>query len=125
MSITVLVPTALQRFTANQEALTIEGKNVKDALSSLVGKHPELKQHLFNEKGELRSFVNIYLNDEDIRHQQDQQTKLNEGDTITIVPSIAGGAGAGPDGPKHRAVPNSDRVRGGSHRNRGQVLLRK
>lgn len=92
MSVTVLIPTALQSFTGNRESLDAKGSTVKEVLSSLTGQYPDLKKHLFNEKGALRSFVNIYLNDEDIRYQHDQNTKIKEGDTITIVPSIAGGA---------------------------------
>jgi len=106
MAINVLIPTALQQFAGNQETLSVDGKTVKEAMSSLVSKCPDLKKHLYNDKGELRSFVNIYLNDEDIRHQKNQDTQLKPGDTMTIVPSIAGGGSdEAPAGRESRAVP--------------------
>ena len=89
--VTVLVPTALQSYTGNQEAIPAQGSSVGEVLNSLASKYPDLKRHLFNDKGTLRSFVNVYLNDEDIRHQNNQATQIKDGDTITIVPSIAGG----------------------------------
>ncbi len=113
MAVTVLIPTALQQYSGNQETLTVQGKTVKEALSSLMSKYPDLKKHLFNEKNELRSFVNVYLNDEDIRYQKDQQTPVKDGDTVTIVPSIAGGLDSGADRSAAGAVPDSNRVRGG------------
>ncbi len=91
MGITVLIPTALQSYASGQESLSADGSTVKEILVSITTKYPDLKKHLFNEKGALRSFVNIYLNDEDIRYQNNQGTKIKDGDTITIVPSIAGG----------------------------------
>jgi len=92
MNITILVPTALQSFTGNEDSIAVEGKTVDEALCALTQKHPHIKKHLFNDKGELRSFVNIYVNDEDIRYQNQHKTPLNQGDTLTIVPSIAGGS---------------------------------
>ncbi len=62
-----------------------------EALAGLVARHPELKRHLYNDDGKLRAFVNVYVNDEDMRYLQKEATALNDGDTISIVPSIAGG----------------------------------
>jgi len=64
---------------------------VAEALSDLVSKHPELRRHLYSDDGKLRAFVNVYLNDEDVRYLQKDATAVKENDTISIVPSIAGG----------------------------------
>ena len=66
-------------------------KTVGDALASLVVQHPDLKRHLYTDDGKLRAFVNVYVNDEDMRYLEKEATALNDGDTISIVPSIAGG----------------------------------
>ena len=71
-----------------------EGTTVGDLLSHLTTTYPELKKHLYNEQGKLRHFVNIYVNDEDIRYLQKEQTALGTADTISIIPSVAGGAPA-------------------------------
>jgi adenylyltransferase/sulfurtransferase len=67
---------------------------VGEALDGLVAQHPELKRHLYSDDGKLRAFVNVYVNDEDMRYLQKEATAVKDGDTISIVPSIAGGAGA-------------------------------
>src|SRR5919112_6002674 len=79
---------------SKQEFVEVEGRTVGDALQRLVGQYSDLRRHLYNEDGRLRSFVNIYVNDEDIRHLDREQTALKAGDTISIVPSVAGGTGA-------------------------------
>ena len=70
----------------------MQAATVGEALTALTGQFSELKKHLFADDGRLRSFVNVYVNDEDIRYLQKDQTSVREGDTISIVPSIAGGA---------------------------------
>ena len=65
--------------------------SIADALSGLVAQHPDLRRHLYTEDGKLRAFVNVYLNDEDVRYLQKEATAVKDGDTISIVPSIAGG----------------------------------
>ena len=82
------------RSPGKQEFVEVEGSTVGDALQGLVGQYGDLRRHLYNEDGRLRSFVNIYVNDEDIRHLDREQTALKAGDTISIVPSVAGGSGA-------------------------------
>src|SRR6188508_1582022 len=96
----ILIPTPLRPFAGKQEFVEVEGKTVGDALQRLVGQYGDLRRHLYNEDGRLRSFVNIYVNDEDIRHLDREQTALRAGDTISIVPSVAGGSGAAVDAPE-------------------------
>ncbi len=90
--IPVYIPTALQRFVGQQETLKLSGATVKEVLDQLVGQYPELKQHLYAADGQLRSFVNLFINDDDIRTRQGLQTPVSEKDALTIVPSIAGGS---------------------------------
>ncbi len=96
----ILIPTPLRPFAGKQEFVEVEGRTVGDALQRLVGQYGDLRRHLYNEDGRLRSFVNIYVNDEDIRHLDREQTQLSAGDTISIVPSVAGGSGAAVDAPE-------------------------
>jgi sulfur-carrier protein adenylyltransferase/sulfurtransferase len=96
----ILIPTPLRPFAGKQEFVEVEGQTVGDALQRLVGQYSDLRRHLYNEDGRLRSFVNIYVNDEDIRHLDREQTQLTAGDTISIVPSVAGGSGAAVDAPE-------------------------
>ncbi len=91
MPIKVLIPTPLRPYADKQAAVEVSAKTVGEALAALVGQYPDLRKHLFNEDGKLRSFVNVYLNDEDVRYLQKDATPANESDTITIVPSVAGG----------------------------------
>jgi adenylyltransferase/sulfurtransferase len=88
----ILIPVALRNFTRGNDAVPVAGSTVRDALTSLVAEHPELKKHLYNDQGHLRHFVNIYLNDEDIRYMEKDSTPLKDGDVLSIVPSIAGGS---------------------------------
>ena len=88
---TILIPTALRAYTDNQTSLQVEASTVGEAIQQLVERFPKLKPHLFNEEGRLRSFVNLYLGDEDVRHLQGLETPFGENDELTIVPSVAGG----------------------------------
>jgi len=87
----VHIPTPLRQYAGKQAAVDVKATSVSDALADLVAQHPELRRHLYTEEGKLRAFVNVYLNDEDIRYLQKEATTVNESDTISIVPSIAGG----------------------------------
>lgn len=87
----VHIPTPLRQYAGKQSAVDVKATSIADALSDLVAKHPELRRHLYTEDGKLRAFVNVYLNDEDIRYLQKEDTTVTESDTISIVPSIAGG----------------------------------
>ena len=91
MATKILIPTPLRPYTDKKDAVEADGKTVGELLADLTKKHSGLKAHLFNEQGKLRSFVNVYLNDEDIRYLQKEETKVSAGDTISIIPSVAGG----------------------------------
>ena len=88
----ILIPTALRQFTEQQDSVEIGGATVGDALTQLTTRYPNLKKNLFTDAGKLRSFVNIYVNDEDIRYLDKQETELQGDETLSIIPSIAGGA---------------------------------
>ena len=94
MATQVHIPTALQQYAGKQDSVKVDGGTVKEVLDNLMARHGDLRKHLVNEKGDLRSFVNVYVNDEDIRYQKGPQTPVKDGDVISIVPAIAGGAGA-------------------------------
>ncbi len=85
------VPTPLRQYTGKQADVDVRSGTVGGALSDLISMHPDLRRHLYTEDGKLRAFVNIYVNDEDVRYLQKEATAVNEGDSISIVPSIAGG----------------------------------
>ncbi len=91
-TIRILIPTPLRQYAANQDAVEVQAKDVREALGALVGRFDALRRHLYTDEGHLRNFVNVYLNEEDIRYLQKESTPLRDGDTITIVPSIAGGS---------------------------------
>lgn len=91
MGVKVMIPTPLRQFAGKHESVDLEAKTVEEALDSLTSQFGELKRHLYSDDGRLRSFVNVYVNDEDIRYLQKERTALQQGDTISIVPSIAGG----------------------------------
>lgn len=91
-TVNVLIPTALRGFTDGQEEVRVVGETAGAILDALVERHGALRQHLYKGDGQLRTFVNVYLNDEDIRYLEGLDSPVTAGDTITIVPSIAGGA---------------------------------
>jgi adenylyltransferase/sulfurtransferase len=90
----ILIPTPLRPYTDKQDAVDASGATVGELLADLTTKHSGLKAHLYNDQGKLRSFVNIYVNDEDIRYLQKEATAVKSDDTISIIPSVAGGAPA-------------------------------
>ena len=87
---TIRIPTPLRPYSGGNSAVSVTGATVESALNNLTEQHPDLRQHLF-EGDTLRSFVNIYLNQEDIRHLNGAETNLEDSDTLMIIPSIAGG----------------------------------
>jgi molybdopterin converting factor small subunit len=88
---TLKIPSPLRTYANGQDMVEVRGETVADAMENLIEQHPDLRQHLFNGQGELRPFVNLYLNSEDVRHLQQLATPIKEDDRLMIVPSIAGG----------------------------------
>jgi adenylyltransferase/sulfurtransferase len=88
----VNIPTPLRQYVGKQASVEVQGKTVAEVMAALVAQHPDLRRHLYTEEGKLRAFVNLYVNDEDIRYLQKEATALKDSDNISIVPSIAGGA---------------------------------
>ena len=92
MATKILIPTPLRPFTDKLDAVEVDGATIGELLKNLTTKYGGLKQHLYSADGKLRSFVNVYVNDDDIRYLQKDQTPLKSGDTVSIIPSVAGGA---------------------------------
>ncbi|HEX2739030.1 MAG TPA: ubiquitin-like small modifier protein 1 [Rubrobacter sp.] len=91
----VKIPTPLRQYTGGNTEVEVGGDTVGEALGSLASEHPDLKQHLYTGDGQLRSFVNVYKGDEDIRYLEGQDTNVAEDDELSIIPSIAGGSAEG------------------------------
>src|SRR5258708_3527573 len=91
MPVTVTIPTALRQYAGGNREVEVEAQTVGEALEKATSAHGDLRKHLFTDQNSLRNFVNVYLNDEDIRFASRLETPVKEGDTLTIVPSIAGG----------------------------------
>ena len=87
----VRIPTPLRKLTNNEEVVEVNSATIGDAITELQSRYPGIKERLVDEKGEVRRFVNVYVNEEDIRFLQNQSTPLKEGDEISIIPAIAGG----------------------------------
>ena len=92
MAVKVIIPTPLRQYTGKNDSVVVEGATVDEIMGNLMSLHGELKKHLYTDDGKLRSFVNIYRNDEDIRYLERGKTPVKETDVLSIVPSIAGGA---------------------------------
>ena len=87
----VLIPTPLRQYAEKNDSVELAGSTVGEVLGSLTGQYSELRRHLYSDEGKLRSFVNVYVNDEDIRYLERDSTPVKDSDTVSIVPSIAGG----------------------------------
>jgi molybdopterin converting factor small subunit len=88
----ILIPTPLRQYVDKKDSVNVTGQTAGEVLASLTSQFPDLRRHLYNDEGRLRSFVNVYVNDEDIRYSGKDATPVKEGDTVSIVPSVAGGA---------------------------------
>jgi adenylyltransferase/sulfurtransferase len=99
------IPTPLRPYAGDQSVIELEAATVGAALRALVDRHPGLERHLYDESGRLRRFVNVYRNDEDVRHLEGEATPIAPADTLSIVPSIAGGKGEAPASPRRGASP--------------------
>jgi len=87
----VRIPTPLRKLTNNEEVVEVGASTIGDAIVELQSRYPGIKERLVDDNGEVRRFVNVYVNEEDIRFLQNQQTPLKDGDEISIIPAIAGG----------------------------------
>ena len=88
---TIIIPTPLRKFTNNTAKLQISGGTVSESINELTASFPELKRHLLDDKGQIRSFVNIFVGDSDIRDLQQAETQLKDDSVVSIIPAIAGG----------------------------------
>ena len=91
MSVKIIIPTPLRQYAENRDSVKLTGQNIGELLNNLMQKFPNMKKHLFSEDGQIRNFVNVYVNDDDIRYLENNATRLKEGDVISIIPSVAGG----------------------------------
>ena len=91
MATKVRIPTPLRKLTNNEEVVEVNAKNISEAIAELQSRYPGIQERLVDEKGEVRRFVNVYVNEEDIRFLKNKQTPLKDGDEISIIPAIAGG----------------------------------
>jgi adenylyltransferase/sulfurtransferase len=105
----ILIPTPLRQFTGKQDSVVAGGATVGEVLSALTTQYPDLRKQIFNDEGKLRSFVNVYLNDEDIRYLGKDATAVSDGDTLSLVPSIAGGSAVASENaaPPEHALPEN------------------
>lgn len=87
----VRIPTPLRKLTHNEELVEVNGATIGEVIAELQARYPGIQERLVDEKGEVRRFVNVYVNEEDIRFLQNQKTPLKDGDEISIIPAIAGG----------------------------------
>ncbi|MHB8500871.1 MAG: MoaD/ThiS family protein [Candidatus Acidiferrales bacterium] len=97
MAVKIMIPTPLRVYAGKRDSAEFSAVTVGEALSGLTSQFAELRKHLFTEEGKLRAFVNVYLNDEDIRYLAKENTPTKDGDTISIIPSIAGGCSKNAD----------------------------
>ncbi|HLM92115.1 MAG TPA: molybdopterin-synthase adenylyltransferase MoeB [Thermoplasmata archaeon] len=111
----VKIPRPLQSFAGGATEVSVEGATVGEVIRHLADEHPGLEKHLFASSGELRSFVTLYVNDEDVRYLQRARTPIHEGDTVTIVPAIAGGTSGAPTAPKEPPLGRDQLVRYSRH----------
>lgn len=92
MPIKVRIPTPLRTVTKGADEVTVVGKTIKEVIENLEANHPGIKERICDNDGQIRRFINFYLNDEDIRFMGNQNTPVKDGDQISIVPAIAGGS---------------------------------
>lgn len=91
MTVKIIIPTPLRQFAGDQKDVFVDATDVGEALSALIDAFVDLKRHLYSEDGKLRPFINVYLGDEDVRYLQQDQTPLQDGAILRLIPSVAGG----------------------------------
>ena len=97
---TLRIPTPLRAYTSGKSEVTVTGVKISEVLTDLTGQYPAIKPHIFNEAGELRPFVNLFVGENNIKDLQDVETPIKDGDKIMLIPSIAGGCHCEGDSPK-------------------------
>jgi molybdopterin synthase sulfur carrier subunit len=91
MAISVRIPTPLRKYTGGDDTVEVDGTNVGEVLQNLAEQYPDMRERIFKDDGSVRRFVNVFANDEDIRFQDNLDTDVSDGDSVSIVPAIAGG----------------------------------
>lgn len=91
MSVEIIIPLVLRQYAENRDSVKLAGQNIGELLNNLMQEFPNMKKHLFSEDGQIRNFINVYVNDDDIRYLENNATQLKEGDVISLIPSVAGG----------------------------------
>ncbi|HIE29000.1 TPA: MoaD/ThiS family protein [Candidatus Poribacteria bacterium] len=91
MAVTVRIPTVLRKLTKSQAEVEVSGSDISALIDDLEAKYPGIKERICNDEGKIRRFVNIFINDEDIRFRGNETAKLEDGDVVSIVPAVAGG----------------------------------
>ena len=104
MSVKVIIPAPLRQYIGKSDSVVVRGRTVEEVLRNLTSEYGELRKHLYGADGKLRSFVNIYRNEEDVRFLQREQAAVTESDVVSIVPSIAGGSGWATAGDLRRII---------------------
>ena len=92
MTVEVKIPTVFRRFTNNEASVAVEPGTIADLIDQLESRYPGIREQLMTAEGELHRFVNVYVNDEDARYLEKLDTKVSDGDTISLLPSVAGGS---------------------------------
>lgn len=92
MPVEVRIPTVFRKFTGNESVVSVEGSTIGELLEQIEARYPGFKEQIMSEDGQLHRFVNVYVNDEDARYLDKLDTKVSEGDTVSLLPSVAGGA---------------------------------
>src|SRR5437667_6586998 len=98
-AVRIIIPTALRQYAANHDAVEVDADSVEEALGGVVGRFDQRRRHLYSYDGRVRNFVNVYVNEEDIRYLDSDATTLTKGDTLSIVPIIARGSSSFLDQP--------------------------
>ena len=95
MSVEVKIPTVLRKHTNNEAAVQASGSTIRELIEDIASKYPEFREKVVGEDGNLHRFINVYANDEDVRYLDGMDTKVADGDTVAILPAVAGGARGG------------------------------
>src|SRR5262245_40897402 len=113
--VTIVIPTPLRQFAGGNSEIQVDASTAGEALEQLTAEYGDLRKHLYNDQDALRNFINVYVGDEDIRHLDGPETAVKEGETVMIVPSIAGGSSAPAEAPSLPQLTNEEYARYSRH----------